>query len=277
MSSRSYTFIILRYRHDPVAGELLNVGVVVHAPGARFLGARFRKSLARFHKVYPDLSTPALRDDINRLSKSFAAASKSERNELFFDKTSAETYARRIVDQSSAFVWSTMGSGVTDSPQAALDDVYDRFVARFEEKHEERRTDQDIWRPFRDRLAEHHVTAELQAKIIRSPVAEVEFDHAWKNGEWHCLQPLSFDLASPDGIQDKAARWAGNFVGLAESPEPFRAYLIVGAPSDPALQTAYGKALSLIRQAPAPPVIIEEDEASAFADQFAAQIAAHSS
>ena len=32
MGRRPYTYVLLRYRHDPLAGEFANVGVVVHEP-----------------------------------------------------------------------------------------------------------------------------------------------------------------------------------------------------------------------------------------------------
>lgn len=280
MTTPSYTFVILRYRHDQVAGELLNVGVVVHSAQTRFLGARFRTAFARFRHAYPDLDTSTLRADVRRISKAFAARARAlaKDGELSLEKTTAETLAREIIDQSSAFVWSSVGSGIANDPKVGLDAVYDRFVTRFDEKHGERRSDQDIWRPFRDRLAAHEVSHLLEPITIRSNVAEVAFDHAWKNGTWHCVQPLSFDLASADSIQDKAARWAGNFVGLAESQEQFRAYLLVGAPSNEKLVNAYRRALSLILQAPVQPRIIQEGvEAQTFADEFAARMAAHSS
>jgi len=49
------------------------------------------------------------------------------------------------------------------------------------------------------------VASILEKKTIATSKDEVEFEHAWKNGNWHCYQPLSFDLATVDSIQEKAA------------------------------------------------------------------------
>ena len=37
---QAYSYTVLRYVHDVVSGESLNVGVVMHAPGAGFLKAQ---------------------------------------------------------------------------------------------------------------------------------------------------------------------------------------------------------------------------------------------
>jgi hypothetical protein len=35
-----YTYLVLRYRHDPFACEFANVGIVLHAPRGRYLDAK---------------------------------------------------------------------------------------------------------------------------------------------------------------------------------------------------------------------------------------------
>ena len=37
---QAYSYTVLRYIHDVVSGETLNVGVVMHAPAVGFLKAR---------------------------------------------------------------------------------------------------------------------------------------------------------------------------------------------------------------------------------------------
>jgi hypothetical protein len=162
-----------------------------------------------------------------------------ESNDLFFDSHGAATFAHRIVAKDDgSLVWSDIGSGTTDNAEATLEKLFFRFVTQYDDASMPRRTDADIWRPVRDRLLELKIAAIFEKKTISSPRFEVEFEHAWKNGQWHCIQPLSFDLAGADGIQDKAARWVGHMVGLSKSKEQFRPYFIVGKPSDPTLTAA---------------------------------------
>jgi hypothetical protein len=87
-------------------------------------------------------------------------------------------------------------------------------------------TTQQFGGPVRDRLAELKLADRLQPKTIASPFDRVEFDHAWKNGKWHCFQPLSFDLANEETIREKARRWAGQMLALKEATEPFKLYFL---------------------------------------------------
>jgi hypothetical protein len=128
--------------------------------------------------------------------------------------------------------------------------LYDRFVARYDERVRRHRDDAAVWRPVRDRLVELKLADRLQRKKIASPIDSVEFDHAWKNGEWHCFQPLSFDLANEDNIRDKARRWAGQMLALRGSTEPFKPYFFVGSTSDQTLEDAYRAALNILKLSP---------------------------
>src|SRR5579862_9799793 len=54
MSDRTnYTFTVLRYVHDITTGEFVNVGVVLHAPKAKFLRARMRSTYGRISRFFP--------------------------------------------------------------------------------------------------------------------------------------------------------------------------------------------------------------------------------
>jgi len=277
MTRQPYTFVILRYRHDPVAGEQLNVGVVLHSPQQKFLGARFRKAYGRVSKAFPDLDGSTLRQDLTRIERAFAKLSSREgANDLFFGNNNAATFAHRVVGKDDgSLIWSDLGSGTTENAEATLDKLFYRFVTQYEDSSAPRRTDADIWRPVRDRLMELRIASIFEKKTISSPRDEVEFEHAWKNGTWHCVQPLSFDLASTDGIQEKAARWVGHMVGLSRGAEQFHPYFIVGKPSDPSLTKAYQRAVEFISEAPLSPTIFAEDEVDAFVSEIAQKVHSH--
>ena len=276
MKRQKYTFLILRYRHDPLAGEQLNVGVVLHSAESKFLGARFRKAYGRVSKAFPDMDGSTLRQDLTRIERSFAKLNTSERGGLFFDDNDAATFANRVVGKDDgSLVWSDLGSGTTDNAEATLDKLFFRFVTQYEDTSLPRRTDADIWKPVRDRLLELRIGAIFEKKTIASTRDEVEFEHAWKNGKWHCIQPLSFDLASIDGIQEKAARWVGHMVGLSKAAENFHPYFIVGKPSDATLTAAYERAVDFIGEAPLSPTIVSEEEVETFVNNIADQVMAH--
>ncbi|MGJ4959192.1 DUF3037 domain-containing protein [Bradyrhizobium sp. HKCCYLRH2015] len=276
MKRHRYTYSILRYRHDPVAGEQLNVGVILYSPESAFLGARFRKNYGRLSKVFPDVDGSTLRQDLTRIEKAFERLAKTESRDLFSLESNAASFATKIVGpDDGSLIWSDLGSGTTESPEATLDKLFIRLVTQYEDATAPRRTDADIWRPIRDKLMELKVASVLEKKTIASSKDEVEFEHAWKNGQWHCYQPLSFDLATVDSIQEKAARWVGHMVGLSSATERFRPYFIVGSPSEPTLQSAYRRAVAFIADAPLHPTIVPEEEVETFAKELADRVHSH--
>ena len=273
MSREPYTYVILRYRHDPVAGEQVNVGIVIHARHSNYLAAQFRKGYGRLSKVFPDLNGVVLRHDLGRIERAFAAMAAKKEPDLFDQAPNVMNFAHRIVGvDDSSLVWSEMGSGLTTDPAKTLDDLHARFVSQYDRTEEHRRQDADVWKPFRDRLLERRIDDIFEKKVIHSPRTDVAFEHAWKNGIWHCIQPLSFDLVTEEGIQEKAARWVGQMVGLSKAEESFKSYFLIGAPSDAGMKRAYVRAIDFLRDAPQAEVILEA-EMDRFADTLRDKVA----
>ena len=262
MTTRSaYTYIVLRYRHDPLAGEFANVGVLVHAPAFSFLDIRVRHTFGRVSRIFPDLDGEAFRSSLRDVERAIKDLAKAEAHDLFTSLSDAQLFARRVLpDDDTSFVWGSLGSGLTADPSDVLGQLYERFVARYDEQPRAHRDDEAVWKPVRDRLITLDLADRLQPKTIVSQIDHVEFDHAWKNGAWHCYQPLSFDLANEETIRNKARRWAGQMLSVSDPTEPFKPYFFVGLPSDQVLRPAYRAALDILRKSPGPPKIIEEGD-----------------
>ncbi|MBX7248927.1 MAG: DUF3037 domain-containing protein [Caulobacteraceae bacterium] len=269
-----YSYAVLRYRHDAVAGELINVGVLVHSSKTGFSRACLRRSYGRFSSLYPDLNGRALTAEFKRIENAVKRLAK-RKIDMFSSKADAASIGKQVVDDpAGSYLWSEAAYGIADDLDRATEQLFERYVTRFDAVQMQRRSDADVWRPARDLLAERKLAELLGPKTIRSRRDEVEFDHALKNGLWHCLQPLSFDLADSDSINQKAARWVGHMVGLAAAEEEFRTYFIVGAPSQPQLREAYERALLFLSEAPASiaPRVIEEAELPTLVEELAAQV-----
>lgn len=271
-----YTYIVLRYRHDPLAGEFANVGVVVFAQESGFLRAKMRHTLGRLARIFPDMNSVAFKDAIRGIESAINRKAGREGGDLLASLKDASAFALSVLpDDDTSFVWSPMGSGLTSDPVEALERLYVRFVGRYDEHQRAHRDDAAIWRPVRDRLAERNLIDRLQRKKIVSPVDHVEFEHAWKNGTWQCYQPLSFDLANEENIREKARRWAGHLLALQGASDEFRPYFLVGAPGDRRLGTAYQAALSILKLSPGTPEIFEESGIDDFVQQIEDEIMAH--
>jgi hypothetical protein len=218
-----------------------------------------------------DRGRPLARACLNRLATSEAAG-------VFARDMNAGGFAKRVLDDpAGAYVWSEVGSRLTKDPERELAHLYERFIGGFEESHSVRRSDADIWRPARDRLIERLIEMLFKPKTIRTEHDEAEFPHAWKNGVWHCIQPLSFDLADAGGIKEKAARWVGHRVGLAQASDAFHPYFLFGRPSQAHLLPDFERAVAFLSDAPghAPARVVREEDVNGLVDEFAEAVREH--
>lgn len=265
-----YTYVLLRYRHDPLAGEFVNVGVVLHSADARFLGVRVRKTIGRLGKMFPGINKADLSASLSAVERGIRALAPSQQDDLLPSEATdaAKLAAVALPRDNTSYVWGELFSGLTNDPADALEAAYRRFVSRYDEEQIVRRDDAAVWQPVREQLAKFNVLERLEPKTVVSPIDEVQFGHAWKNGAWHCYQALSFDLASPDSIREKAARWSGHMLGVSKAPEAIKPYFIVGAPGDAGLIADYRRAIELLRASALAPAVYEEDSVDEFVEEI---------
>ena len=273
---KKFTYVLLRYRHDPLAGEVVNVGVVVHCAADHFFDVKIRRTVGRLSKMFPDMEKADLMSGLQVVQRGASRLRERSISDLFMSEADASKLARAVLpDDDSSLVWGSMGSGITQDATATLEKLYSRFVGLYDESVRAGRDDAAVWQPVKERLAERNLAERLQPQVIVSPIDRVEFDHAWKNGAWHCYQPLSFDLASGDSIREKAARWSGHMTGLSKAPEAVQPHFIVGGPSNHALVDDYRRAIDLLRASALTPKVFEETQVDALIELIQTEINVH--
>jgi len=278
--SRPYSYTILRYVHDVTTGEFVNVGVILHVPSSGLLEARLRSSIGRLRSLFPDLDRKAFTRAMHAIGRSIDEVRGELQGEALFNtRTDAAAIAARALPRDdSSLQWSSpAGTGLTSDPSKTLDRLYDRFVSRYDDRRSpHRRTDDDVWRPVRQKLEERDLLSLMQEKTIRGRIDEIAFRHAWQNGTWHVYEPLSFDLADADGIRAKAREWLGHLMAVADdTTERFAVHFIVGAPAQPELRSDYASAIAILRKAPVTPEIFEEGEIDRLVAQLESDVRAH--
>jgi len=272
-----YSYSILRYVHDVATGEFLNVGVVVTSPEAPFVRAKFKSTFGRIKGAFPTVDSEVFKARMRKLQTAFDQIGSGEIGRSWSkEELKIENVVHLVLRQDdSSLQWSPPGSGLSSSAADALNSLFARFVTKFDvEVQSERRKDDDVWREFRYELEKRNVLFHLEEKVIEVADDSIKFQHAWKNGAWHCYEPLSFDLASDSSIREKAHRWVGHMLSVQEAKEDFQVYFLVGKPESSKLQGAYEKAISILKKAPGGSVV-EEADASAFSEQVAQEIASH--
>lgn len=271
----TYAYRILQYRHDPMAGELVNVGVMLHSMEAGFLDIRVRSTLGRLQRLYTDLDRATLTAALRSMEAATALAARDVVG-LLGPTIDVEEVSRRITGMGDGcFVWGPVGSGLAVDLPATLERLHQRFVGKYDTSSPHHRSDDDVWRPVQRMLDERKISDKLEPKIITSPLETIEFRHSWKNGKYHCYQPMTFDYKKADSILDKVRNWTGISFFLKDAEEEFQPYLLLGAPRDNRLGKEYALARRMLEKSPLKPEIYEENDVEEFANRIEDSIRRH--
>jgi len=275
----TYSYTILRYVHDPMTSEFVNVGVVLYVAETGLVQSKLRSTIGRLKGVFPNIERSAFVSAMNAARRSLKAVATSERSAGFLksDFDASGIAKKAIPADDSSLQWSPCGTGLTDDVSKTLDRLYERFVTRYDAHSRHRKSDDDVWRPVRQKLEERDLAKLLHEKSIQGSLDEISFKHAWKNGQWHVYEPLSFDLVDADGIKSKAREWLGHITAVVSSSEveTFKAHFVVGAPLNPNLEPAYKSAIAILRTAPNQPDVFEETELDRLIEQIEDDVRAH--
>jgi hypothetical protein len=273
-----YTYTVLRYMHDTTTGEFVNVGVALHAPKMNYASALCRSTYGRLNKVFPGINAEHFKSLMRHIQARFEELGEQLASQLALEPIhSVEDLARKIVPRDdSSLQWSPMGIGKTNDPAATLEQLFDRMVMRYEDRAtRERRTEDDVWRHFKRNLESKQLLQYFEPAKISVRDDELDFQYAWKNGVLHCLEPVSFDLSSPDGIREKAHKWLGRIMSVAKSTEKFRVYFLVGQPQEDDLSKAFESAISILNKVPVEKVIYREQQADELTERLAKEVKEH--
>ena len=158
----AYSYTILRYVHDVVAGEFLNVGVVMHAPTGGALLVRTQTSIGRLRQAFPDIDLHAFRDMMRCIEGGVSDLAKQLMQAPLLDShLDARSHALKVLpDDDSSLQWSPVSRGVTANVPKTLERLFARYVTQHERpasQERRRRSEDDIRRGFRRRLSERGV------------------------------------------------------------------------------------------------------------------------
>lgn len=274
-----YTYSVLRYVHDTTTGEFVNVGVALYSREARYASALCRSTYGRLSKTFPGMDGDVFKSLMRHVQSRVEELGAGLESELAFAglPDSVLEIAHSVVPaDDSSLQWSPAGSGLAENLSQTLESLFNRLVTRYDERpQQERRNDEEVWRKYRKSLESHQILKYLQPKKISVADDEVEFPHAWKNGVWHCLKPVSLDLSTEDSIREKAHRWLGQMMSVRDSEERFKIYLLLGEPQQEELRPAFEKAVSILHKLPVENEVVREGDIAIFSERFAREIQLH--
>ncbi len=272
----AYHFSVLRYVPDPVTEEFVNIGVVLFSPAAKYMRAVCTSSYSRITRVFERIDGDRFRQLSRYVQDQVCASGLKQETALPFgpEQRLGDLLAKILPPDDSALQLSAAGVGLSENLDGTLQELYQRHVERYNVLDEStRRSDEEVWRVFKESLDRVFVTRRLKPWRIVAPDFEYEFKRSWKNERWHVYEPVSFDLVEPDSILDKANRWLGRATNLRDSREPFAIHFLLGEPRDHELRAAFVKAENILHKIPGEKQFVREAEA--FASELAREIEAH--
>lgn len=275
----AYSFVVLRYVHDVVSGEFINIGVALYAPGAKYIGGLCNTRYGRLSNMFGEIDGDYFRGLMRYIEARFEELGDKLLSELPLDGVPSDILeiAKGVLPpDDSSLQWSEAGGGQTENPAKTLEDIFVRMVERYEDRQKRpSRDDGEVWRVFKREFETQRVISHLRPKRITAPDDDYEFGHAWKNQRWHMYEPISFDLLEAESIKNKANRWLGRMINLNDAPEKFKLHLLLGEPSIEKLRPAYTKAENILHKMPGDPVFVREHEAKDFSESLAGEIKSH--
>lgn len=262
---KQYQFAVLRYVHDTVTGEFINVGLCVFSKEGVFGGIKCRHTYKRITSVFPNVNGERLKSILRHIESIFESYHSPNGGFMFQDNLEDILYSILPKDDSS-LQWSFGGSGISLNLEETLESLYHQYVEKYDSKNLKiKKSDEDVWRSFKKDLISFDLIRELQPRKISTPDDEIMFNYTLQNGALHCLEPLTFDLATSENIKEKARNWLGKVTSLASSKENFEVYYMLGRPADDELMPAFNDALKILKKAPVPVHIYNEYESAKLA------------
>jgi hypothetical protein len=280
----NFRFTVLRYIHDSFTGEFLNIGLAFYSQNPAFFRARFLEKYGRLTAAFPEADGEFYRSYISHLqTKVDLLAKKVNSQQISLIALPPHQIEELLVQvlpvDDSSIQFGPIQGGMTSDLEETFEDLYFRLVeAHIPKEDDLSRNEAEIWSIFYKPLRQHNIIHQLKQTTILARMDEITLDHAWKNGRWKALQPLSFDLTKAGSIRNKAHQYFGINVILEDSEEISKLYYLLGKPrrEDIELKRAYDNAKDLLgnRNHGKKIELIEEDGAEDFANYISPLIEA---
>lgn len=282
MDMTEYSYVILKYRHDVAAGEVLNVGVVMFAPGTGQVGALTSDRYSRLSKAFAHFDGNQHRATMDRLETQLTVLGSRLSAGIFqYEERAQFTDAGAVVrsiwpDQGLSYFVGNVQYGICSDFELELRELYDRFVLSQQDNREtqDRFNDDAVWSKLRKVLFDRGILEVLQPKVLGE--SEIEFQHAYKNGKWHVIEPVSLDYINGNDIKQRALLAVGKAAAMLNVDDFGTFNVIVGKPRRVENEKQYQASLQLLRNIPVSHQIIDEDSAEDFAAALKAEMEAHS-
>lgn len=268
---KKYQYQILRYCHDIVTGEFVNVGIVVYEPASKFLKASMLKKYARISKFFENVDGQFILRVLQNMDKAIQVRAKEIHNQKI--KNLNQITEEILPPDDGSFFFSQPHAAMDLDLSLALDDLFERYVNKHQPKEKNYNSDKLIWQNYYKKYFDAYgITPVLSQHTIDTPTDKFVFERVWKNGAIHVFEPLSFNLKEENSIKDKVYKWDGKLNELDTNAEKLHLYLLSSLPEKTRLKEFIEQKLTKKELKNIKLSLIKEDEAESFSESLRDEI-----
>jgi len=244
---KKYTYTVLKYTHDVARGETINVGLLMFCAEESSIRFGIRKHLKEIKLVFPELKYNVLRGYLSGISQQFDRLSRLRSSELnLMGDNILEIATSVLPSDASALRWhSEVRGGISKDIKRTFETLCKTMLDTQAPKAYQRREDDEVWRNFSPILEAAGIKDHLQEKTFKVGKFKQKYDHAFKNGRWHCFVPMSMDYASEDTLMDRVTSEIGKMRLVSENNRETNFYFLFGKPQRENLMAEYNNAKEL--------------------------------
>jgi hypothetical protein len=278
MKRFGYTYCLIKYVHNPVAGEILNIGVLLFSDEQRQIVGKFESHFERLSSAFANFDGDHYRSVIRNLESSTSHLNEKFNPTLFKSgfKDIKEVFSLLVPDLGLSIQFGNILAGITNDLEFESEQIFDRLItSQSPQKEKKSRSDEEVWAIFNKSFAKKQITPYLKPKRFTSNDYDLKFEHTFKNEKEHILNPATMDYANEESIQNRAIKILGQATTLKGNSEIGKLYILLGEPRLESHRNAYIKAKNLLNKIPIEKEIIEEKEAEPFADELTSFMKEH--
>ena len=234
---KTYELQILRYHHDVITGEFVNVGIILFNKEMKFLKCAVTHKYARLSRFFHAEKTAS---HVSQAIRVFENSIQKLSNELSIKldynnfATVEEITTKVLPKDDSSLQCSDTIKGLSLNFEKTFDELFDRYIVRYENiPVKESRTDDEAWsQVYKKYFDEYGITKKLSKHKVKTQNDTFDFDLAYKNGALHLYNPVSFDLVDHDAIREKVYKWRGKIAEIETTNEKVNIHMLLLYPEN---------------------------------------------
>ncbi|HEY2344502.1 MAG TPA: DUF3037 domain-containing protein [Xanthomonadaceae bacterium] len=125
MNRSGYSYATIRYVHDAVSGEALNVGVALLAADGKKFQFRIPSTFLRVKGAFPDANLASIRESLNSIERSM-----EKYMQVRSGATLVEMFSSLLPEDEGSIRVSKPGVGLTTDLAKTADELLERFILR---------------------------------------------------------------------------------------------------------------------------------------------------